>query len=80
MPFDVSGAIDMHGHCGPEGYSAPISRATDGSACLQQGLRSIVMKSHFTDTSRGRKWPNRETGMRLGGSVTSNAFRCSTRP
>jgi hypothetical protein len=74
MPFDVSGAIDMHAHCGPEGIPRRFDALQMARHAQQWGLRSIVMKSHFTDTSPWAQIAYAETGMRLGGAITLNHY------
>jgi hypothetical protein len=66
------GATDLHVHCGPEGIPRRFDAVQLAEHVAQSGLRSLVMKSHFTMTSDWAQIAHRLTGVRLFGSVTLN--------
>jgi Family of unknown function (DUF6282) len=66
------GATDLHVHCGPEGIPRRFDAVQLAEHVAQSGLRSLVMKSHFTMTSDWAQMAHRLTGVRLFGSVTLN--------
>jgi hypothetical protein len=74
MPFDVTGAIDLHVHCGPEGIPRKFDAISMARHVKASGMRSVVMKSHFVETSGWAQMAYRETGVRLCGSVTLNHY------
>jgi hypothetical protein len=66
------GATDLHVHCGPEGIPRRFDAVQLAEHTAQSGLRSLVLKSHFTMTSDWAQMAHRLTGVRLFGSVTLN--------
>jgi hypothetical protein len=67
-----AGATDLHVHCGPEGIPRRYDAVQLAEHVAQSGLRSLVLKSHFTMTSDWAQIAHRLTGVRLFGSVTLN--------
>ena len=67
-----SGATDLHVHCGPEGIPRRFDAVQLAEHVVQSGLRTLVLKSHFTMTSDWAHMAHRLTGIRLCGSVTLN--------
>jgi hypothetical protein len=67
-----TGAIDLHVHSGPEGIPRRFDAIQLAEHVTQSGLRSLVMKSHFTSTSDWACMAHRLTSVRLGGSITLN--------
>ena len=74
LSFDVSDAVDMHVHCGPEGIPRLFDAIQMARHVKETGLTSVVMKSHFMDTSSWAQMAHRETGVRLCGSITLNHY------
>jgi hypothetical protein len=66
------GATDLHVHCGPEGIPRRFDAVQLAEHVAESGLRSLVLKSHFTMTSDWTQIAHRLTGVRLFGSVTLN--------
>jgi hypothetical protein len=66
------GATDLHVHSGPEGIPRRFDAVQLAEHVAQSGLRSLVLKSHFTMTSDWAQMAHRLTGVRLFGSVTLN--------
>jgi hypothetical protein len=66
------GATDLHVHCGPEAIPRRFDAVQLAEHVAQSGLRSLVLKSHFTMTSDWAQMAHRLTGVRLFGSVTLN--------
>ena len=74
MADHVSGAIDLHVHCGPEGIPRrydPVSLATHIG---ESPLDSVVMKSHVINTSNWAEIAHRATGVHLYGSIVLNHY------
>ena len=70
----VSGAIDLHVHCGPEGIPRrydPVSLATHIG---ESPVDSAVMKSHVINTSNWAEIAHRSTGVHLYGSIVLNHY------
>jgi hypothetical protein len=65
-------ATDLHVHSGPEGIPRRFDAVQLAEHVAQSGLRSLVLKSHFTMTSDWAQMAHRLTGVRLFGSVTLN--------
>jgi hypothetical protein len=72
MRVEPPGAIDLHVHCGPEGILRRYDPVQIAQHAAEVGLRSMVLKSHFTSTGGWAEIAHRLTGMRLYGSVTLN--------
>lgn len=66
------GATDLHVHCGPEAIPRRFDAVQLAEHVAESGLRSLVLKSHFTMTSDWAQMAHRLTGVRLFGSVTLN--------
>jgi hypothetical protein len=66
------GATDLHVHAGPEGIPRRYDAVQLAEHVAESGLRSLVIKSHFTMTSDWVQMAHRLTGVRLFGSVTLN--------
>ena len=66
------GATDLHVHSGPEGIPRRFDAVQLARHVADSGLRSLVLKSHFTTTSDWAQMAHRLTGVRLFGSVTLN--------
>jgi hypothetical protein len=66
------GATDLHVHSGPEGIPRRFDAVQLAEHVAVSGLRSLVLKSHFTMTSDWAQMAHRLTGVRLFGSVTLN--------
>ena len=65
-------AVDVHVHCGPEGIPRRYDPVQIATHAAEVGLRTMVLKSHFTGTSGWAEIAHRLTGVRLYGSVTLN--------
>jgi hypothetical protein len=59
-------------HCGPEGIVRRYDPVQIARHAAEVGLRSMVLKSHFTGTGGWAEIAHRLTGVRLYGSVTLN--------
>ena len=74
MASPVTGAIDLHVHCGPEGIPRrydPVSLATHIG---ESPLDSAVVKSHVINTSNWAEIAHRTTGVHLYGSIVLNHY------
>lgn len=74
MASPVTGAIDLHVHCGPEGIPRrydPVSLATHIG---ESPLDSAVIKSHVINTSNWAEIAHRTTGVHLYGSIVLNHY------
>jgi hypothetical protein len=72
MRVEPPGTIDVHVHCGPEGIVRRYDPVQIARHAAEVGLRSMVLKSHFTGTGGWAEIAHRLTGVRLYGSVTLN--------
>jgi hypothetical protein len=72
MRVEPAGAVDLHVHCGPEGILRRYDPVQIAQHAAEVGLRSMVLKSHFTSTGGWAEIAHRLTGVRLYGSVTLN--------
>ena len=72
--FDVTGAIDLHVHCGPEGIPRRFDAVSLAEHVKQSGLGGVVLKSHVTCTSNWAEMAHRLTETRLYGSVVLNHY------
>jgi hypothetical protein len=72
MRVEPPGTVDVHVHCGPEGIVRRYDPVQIARHAAEVGLRSMVLKSHFTGTSGWAEIAHRLTGVRLYGSVTLN--------
>ncbi len=72
MKVEPAGAVDLHVHCGPEGIPRRYDPVQIAAHAAEVGLRTMVLKSHFTGTSGWAEIAHRLTGVRLYGSVTLN--------
>jgi hypothetical protein len=72
--FDVTGAIDLHVHCGPEGIPRRFDAVSLAEHVQQSRLGGVVLKSHITSTSNWAEMAHRLTGTRLYGSIVLNHY------
>lgn len=72
--FDVSGAVDLHVHCGPEGIPRRYDAVSLARHARESGLAGAVVKSHMAATGSWAQMAHRVTGFRLHGSVALNHY------
>lgn len=72
MRVEPVGTVDVHVHCGPEGIVRRYDPVQIAQHAAEVGLRTMVLKSHFTGTGGWAEIAHRLTGVRLCGSVTLN--------
>ena len=70
----VSGAIDLHVHCGPEGIPRRYDPVSLARHIGESPLDSAVMKSHVINTSNWAEIAHRATGVHLYGSIVLNHY------
>ena len=72
--FDVTGAVDLHVHCGPEGIPRRFDALSLARHVERTGLAGAVLKSHMTATGSWVQMAHDVTGIRLHGSVVLNHY------
>lgn len=72
--FDVTGAVDLHVHCGPEGIPRRFDAVSLARHVKETGLGGVVLKSHMTATGSWAQMAHDVTGVRLHGSVVLNHY------
>ena len=72
--FDVTGAVDLHVHCGPEGIPRRFDAISLARHVERTGLAGAVLKSHMTATGSWVQMAHDVTGIRLHGSVVLNHY------
>ncbi len=72
--FDVTGAVDLHVHCGPEGIPRRFDAISLARHVKRTGLAGAVLKSHMTATGSWVQMAHDVTGIRLHGSVVLNHY------
>lgn len=72
--YDVTGAVDLHIHCGPEGIPRLFDAVSLARHVEQSGLGGAVLKSHMTATASWAQMAHDLTGVRLHGSVVLNRY------
>jgi len=72
--FDVTGAVDLHVHCGPEGIPRRFDAISLARHVAETGLGGVVLKSHMAPTSSWAQMAHDATGVRLHGSVVLNHY------
>lgn len=72
--FDVTGAVDLHVHCGPEGIPRRFDAVSLARHVEETGLEGVVLKSHMTATGSWAQMAHDVTGVRLHGSVVLNHY------
>ncbi len=72
--FDVTGAVDLHVHCGPEGIPRRFDAVSLARHVEQSGLAGAVLKSHMAATGSWAQMAHDVTGIRLHGSVVLNHY------
>ena len=72
--FDVTGAVDLHVHCGPEGVPRRFDAVSLARHVEQSGLGGAVLKSHMAATGSWAQMAHDVTGIRLHGSVVLNHY------
>lgn len=74
MASHVTGAIDLHVHCGPEGIPRRYDAVSLATHIGESPLDSAVMKSHVLNTSNWAEIAHRITGVHLYGSIVLNHY------
>ncbi len=72
--YDVTGAVDLHVHCGPEGIPRRFDAVSLARHVEQSGLGGAVLKSHMAATASWAQMAHELTGVRLQGSVVLNHY------
>lgn len=72
--YDVTGAVDLHVHCGPEGIPRRFDAVSLARHVEQSGLGGAVLKSHVAATGSWVEMAHELTGVRLHGSVVLNHY------
>ena len=72
--YDVTGAVDLHVHCGPEGIPRRFDAVSLARHVEESGLGGAVLKSHMAATSSWAQMAHDFTGVRLHGSVVLNHY------
>ena len=72
--YDVTGAVDLHVHCGPEGIPRRFDAVSLARHVEQSGLGGAVLKSHMAATGSWAQMAHDVTGIRLHGSVVLNHY------
>ncbi len=72
--YDVTGAVDLHVHCGPEGIPRRFDAVSLARHVEQSGLGGAVLKSHMAATGSWAQMAYDATGVRLHGSVVLNHY------
>ena len=72
--FDVTGAIDLHVHCGPEGIPRRFDPVSLAEHVKHSRLGGAVLKSHVTSTGSWAEIAHRLAGTRLHGSIVLNHY------
>jgi len=72
--YDVTGAVDLHVHCGPEGIPRRFDAVSLARHVEQSGLGGAVLKSHMAATASWAQMAHDVTGVRLHGSVVLNHY------
>ncbi len=72
--YDVTGAVDLHVHCGPEGIPRRFDALSLARHVERSGLGGAVLKSHMAATGSWARMAHDATGVRLHGSVVLNHY------
>ncbi len=72
--YDVTGAVDLHVHCGPEGIPRRFDAVSLARHVRETGLGGAVLKSHMAATASWAQMAHDLTGVRLHGSVVLNHY------
>jgi hypothetical protein len=72
--YDITGAVDLHVHCGPEGIPRRFDAVSLARHVGQSGLAGAVLKSHMAATTSWAQMAHELTGIRLHGSVVLNHY------
>ena len=80
IDFDVTGAVDLHVHCGPEGIPRRFDAVSLARHVERSGLAGAVLKSHMTATGGWAQMAHDVTGIRLHGSVVLNHYAGGINP
>lgn len=72
--FDITGAVDLHVHCGPEGIPRRFDAVSLARHVEETGLGGVVLKSHMAATGSWAQMAHDVTGVRLHGSVVLNHY------
>ena len=72
--YDITGAVDLHVHCGPEGIPRRFDALSLARHVRESGLAGVVLKSHMAPTSSWAQMAHDATGVRLHGSVVLNHY------
>ncbi len=72
--YEVTGAVDLHVHCGPEGIPRRFDAVSLARHVEQSGLGGAVLKSHMAATGSWAQMAHELTGVRLHGSVVLNHY------
>lgn len=72
--YDVTGAVDLHVHCGPEGIPRRFDAVSLARHVGETGLGGAVLKSHMAATGSWAQMAHDVTGVRLHGSVVLNHY------
>ena len=72
--YDITGAVDLHVHCGPEGIPRRFDAVSLARHVEQSGLAGAVLKSHMAATTSWAQMAHELTGIRLHGSVVLNHY------
>ncbi len=78
--YDVTGAVDLHVHCGPEGIPRRFDALSLARHVEETGLGGVVLKSHVAPTSSWVQMAYDATGVRLHGSVVLNHYLGGVNP
>ena len=72
--YDVTGAVDLHVHCGPEGIPRRFDAVSLARHVKESGLGGAVLKSHMAATGSWAQMAHDLTGVRVHGSVVLNHY------
>lgn len=72
--YDVTGAVDLHVHCGPEGIPRRFDAVSLARHVERSGIGGAVLKSHMAATASWAQMAHDVTGVRLHGSVVLNHY------
>lgn len=72
--YDVTNAVDLHVHCGPEGIPRRFDAVSLARHVRESGLAGVVLKSHMAATASWAQMAHDVTGVRLHGSVVLNHY------
>lgn len=72
--MNVTGAVDLHVHCGPEGIPRRFDAVSLARHVEESGMAGAVLKSHMAATGSWAQMAHDVTGIRLHGSVVLNHY------